>query len=1303
MPSANTLWALALLLLLGACQADPAPTTSNDGQASAVPPQPWGTVERVLGTGSLELCQQACQAVRQGAPTELGAAVVTDAQTRGELRLEDQSRLKLDTESRAVLVDRGALRLEQGRFVIDAGQPLSLETPAGRVQAQPGASLSVHIWGQGAHAQVSLLAGTATLDTDKNSQALGAGESAVMDQGELRVLPGSDLAYQTAWARQMSVEAEVSDDPEAPPRGLGNIHGKDPATRRVLPEAIVVPQVKVHANVRDRVARTEIEEVFQNTTDRTLEGIYTFPLPHDASIVRFAMEIQGQWMEGEVVEKGRAVKIFNSVVADYMRPRDPALLEWKGGNTFQIRIFPIFPKAKQRILLWYTQTLPAEGNARRYVYPLPRTGKVGLDQFTFTADVQADQEIRELRTPMYASGIDLRGPKAQVEFDKASFHPRQDLVMEWTVPQYDKPQVYQGAGRQEGEDPYFMAVLRPQLPVSDNKAAAGLGPRDHVFVVDTSHGTAPGDLKASVAAVASYLAQLGPEDRFNVLAADQEVRRWSPSLQSVSHESVTQALAFLESQQAGGATDLEGMFQAAREDLAGARPDATPVLIYLGDGQATLGELRHEPLLESLEGRPEERRPVIHAIGVGSQINVALLRVLTRRFGGVLEQLNRGEDVPGRVARMALGARRPSLRQGTLTFSSDKVELVYPTHVPTLRYGEELVVVGRYRGRVDGQVTLTGLVGDEPFAQPFAIALDPTQADPKSFVPRLWAQRHIEQLTLYGNQENRQEIIDTSKRHTVMSRYTTFLVLESERMYRRFKVDRDTNRQYWDAQKPQTASNRDAEDAERKEEAASGEAAPAGEPAPAMDAFAASDADKDTAQPMALDLGDGLGGLEQEEEASEQPLEDSLFQGGAIDETTADDADAPMTANNNRKRLDSLGYSEDPAPREDNSVSAGAGKTSGRALPRATREAPKKKAPLGHKGIVGEEKAGIPSRLLGFKEPRRRPRRVTSANIRSLPPQPPEGLHPQQERLSKQLEAEPLRRDLRRRLLRHHAERGEAEQALAVARTWVDQDPDHAEAHWHLALWVSQRGEVERATRIFGNAIELAPQGSSLLRSWAQQLTLRGHKRLALAAWRALAAHTQEIDDSLERVAAEARLDPELARRALARLRAYSSVQFSAAQKARADELADALRQGLEPGHSGAPGDKLRGAGVITLGWEGEADLDLSVVLPYGERISVDSPRSFKADGKRGYVAYQAMRGAEQDRGGQAPLEAVVLPWMPDGRYRVEVLRRGDTQKAVRGWVKIKALGRTRSFQVEVPAGDRDVRIAEVQVSTGYR
>ena len=65
-------------------------------------------------------------------------------------------------------------------------------------------------------------------------------------------------------------------------------------------------------------------QVFQNTEDRQVEALYTFPVPKGASVANFSMWINGKEMVGEVVEKKRAREIYDSYKR---RRRDPGLLE----------------------------------------------------------------------------------------------------------------------------------------------------------------------------------------------------------------------------------------------------------------------------------------------------------------------------------------------------------------------------------------------------------------------------------------------------------------------------------------------------------------------------------------------------------------------------------------------------------------------------------------------------------------------------------------------------------------------------------------------------------------------------------------------------------------------------------------------------------------------------------------------------------------------------------------------------------------------------------------------------------------
>src|SRR5262245_65418816 len=74
-----------------------------------------------------------------------------------------------------------------------------------------------------------------------------------------------------------------------------------------------------------------------------------------------------QLVEGELVEREKAAKIYQSIVN---RQRDPAILEQIGDNLFRMRVFPIFARDTKRILLDYTVPI-VEQDEGRYTFELP--------------------------------------------------------------------------------------------------------------------------------------------------------------------------------------------------------------------------------------------------------------------------------------------------------------------------------------------------------------------------------------------------------------------------------------------------------------------------------------------------------------------------------------------------------------------------------------------------------------------------------------------------------------------------------------------------------------------------------------------------------------------------------------------------------------------------------------------------------------------------------------------------------------------------------------------------------------------
>src|SRR5688500_9617525 len=103
-------------------------------------------------------------------------------------------------------------------------------------------------------------------------------------------------------------------------------------------QELILEDLSARAAIHGMLSLTELEFRFRNPQNRRIEGRFTCTLPANAAISRFVKEVNGQMMEGEVVDRLRANQVYESYLHQM---RDPALLEQDQGNRFSARIFPI--------------------------------------------------------------------------------------------------------------------------------------------------------------------------------------------------------------------------------------------------------------------------------------------------------------------------------------------------------------------------------------------------------------------------------------------------------------------------------------------------------------------------------------------------------------------------------------------------------------------------------------------------------------------------------------------------------------------------------------------------------------------------------------------------------------------------------------------------------------------------------------------------------------------------------------------------------------------------------------------------
>ena len=259
----------------------------------------------------------------------------------------------------------------------------------------------------------------------------------------------------------------------------------------ILNQELQLQSQKADVRIEGAVARTKLTQVFRNTSGRTIEGTYVFPLPAGAAVSGFAMTVGGKRMEAEILEGAKAREIYTGIVRQM---RDPAILEFIDRNLIQAKIFPIAPGASQTMELEYSETLKADSNSFRYVVPLRLPTGGAAREASVDIQVRETGGVKAAYSPTHDIEVKREGDTARISGEWktdeiiSSTAPRsstarggsdRDFVLYLTTAQ-DKIGVNLITHESGGEDGYFMVLVAPDADIAPKEIAA----KDVVFVFE---------------------------------------------------------------------------------------------------------------------------------------------------------------------------------------------------------------------------------------------------------------------------------------------------------------------------------------------------------------------------------------------------------------------------------------------------------------------------------------------------------------------------------------------------------------------------------------------------------------------------------------------------------------------------------------------------------------------------------------------------------------------------------------------------------------------------------------------------
>jgi Ca-activated chloride channel family protein len=556
-----------------------------------------------------------------------------------------------------------------------------------------------------------------------------------------------------------------------------------------------VEYVKAQTRITDQVAITSVDQEFYNPNPTRLEGTFVFPVPKGAHLDRFAMEIDGKQVDAELLSADKARHIYEDIVR---KLRDPALLEYAGLEMFKVRIFPIEPNSKKRITLSYTQLLKSDGGLVAYTLPLS-TEKFSckpVKNVSVKVDLQTKRPLKSIYSPSHSVEIKRDGPnRATAGFEAVNVQGEADFALYFAA-EKDEVGVNLLTHRTGGEDGYFLLLASPGLELKEHQAL----PKDIAFVLDTSGSMAGKKLEQAKRALQFCVENLNDNDRFELIRFSTEVEPLFDKLVEATRQNRERAEDFVSHLKPMGATAINDALKKALALQPGSTQhvehgdqnsaetrttkDRPFAIIFLTDGRPTIGETDEDRIVTNVQ-KENDRRTRIFCFGIGTDVNTHLLDKITEETRGASQYVLPEEDLEIKVSSFFSKIREPVMTNPELEFSGDvRVAKLYPSPLPDLFKGEQVVLVGRYSGQGQSAAILRGTVNGS--GQKFAYDVNfPAECSDNEFIPRLWATRRVgyllDEIRLHGeNSELREEVTELARKYGIVTPYTAYLIVEDE-------------------------------------------------------------------------------------------------------------------------------------------------------------------------------------------------------------------------------------------------------------------------------------------------------------------------------------------------------------------------------------------------------------------------------------------------------------------------------------------------------------------------------------------
>jgi Ca-activated chloride channel family protein len=541
---------------------------------------------------------------------------------------------------------------------------------------------------------------------------------------------------------------------------------------------------QVEVTVENQVALVTTTQVFNNRTAAQQLIKYGFPLPEGASGTELLWKINSTWYQAK----------FAPTPQDTSQPGPggeihPNLKEYLGETPLY---FNIEQKLKADSLLIvklsYVQLLPYSFGKVEFSYPndyhLIQTIPLNIQELNF--NLYSERTIDNIQLLSHtASEFSNDGHTAHIGSGLYELTADTDYRLQYTLSSSElglfslSTAITDTLVPDEYGNGFFVFIAEP-----DPSAGADVIAKVFTLIIDRSGSMASESKMSQAKNAASFIIQnLNPGDKFNIIDFSTAVSSFRATHVDFTEQNKTDALAYISALQANGLTNISGAFDLAISQFGAASNSTANIIIFFTDGQPTTGITDIQGILSEVTAQIQqnETKVIIFTFGVGSDVNQQLLTLLATQHLGLAEFLGTSE-LEARITEFYLKIRNPVLLNTQMTFSSTTISETYPSPLPNLYKGQQLLVAGRYLEPEPVSVTFSGEAFGQPVTYQYNLNLQDSILDKYQFLTKVWAKKKIEYLLIqyYSlDPESVQakaiktQIVDLSLSYAVLSPFTS--------------------------------------------------------------------------------------------------------------------------------------------------------------------------------------------------------------------------------------------------------------------------------------------------------------------------------------------------------------------------------------------------------------------------------------------------------------------------------------------------------------------------------------------------